>query len=298
MHKTLAFVVSSLLLIPAAQAARTPHVAPVSLVQNEYDFAAEVAKHGIRDGFLKYLDKQSITFGPQPINAFDRYSQGKASKTQLLWYPSYALVSASGDFGVDTGPWTAHWEEEGKQQTAYGEWLSIWAKDSTGTWKALFDAGTGHDAEDKAKPLAPHSKVAQLPAVSGPVASVDDLHDAMMRADTVFSNDAINKGLRAAYENSGTDDIRVLMLGGQPLLGKAEMAKVVPDALSDLQWFPMGGSVAKSGDLGYLYGMTYKTGDTAHLTPQGTYMHVWRKGVDGWKLLIAEELPLPASAGK
>jgi len=113
-----------------------------------------VAKTNIRDGFLKYLDKQSITFAPQPVNAFDRYTQGKVNGTKLLWYPSYALVSATGDFGVDTGPWTAHWDEGGKQQTAYGEWLSIWARDSTGTWKALFAAGIDPPAEDKAKPLA------------------------------------------------------------------------------------------------------------------------------------------------
>ncbi|HEY1991467.1 MAG TPA: hypothetical protein VGH71_03330 [Gammaproteobacteria bacterium] len=46
----LSLVLGSTLLLVAASAA------PVSLVQNEYDFAAAVAKQGVRDGFLQYLD--------------------------------------------------------------------------------------------------------------------------------------------------------------------------------------------------------------------------------------------------
>jgi ketosteroid isomerase-like protein len=282
-------LLTAVLLPIAASAAK-----PVSLVQNEYDFAATVAKVGVRDGFLQYFDKQAVTFAPTPVNAYDFYTKRKPGSSQLLWYPSFALMSSDGNFGVDTGPWTAHWVQDGKQQSAYGEWLSVWHRDSGGKWKALFDAGLGHEAEDKAAPLAPGSKVAQLPGARGKAPTDEDVHDGIIRAETVFSNDANSKSLRTAYSESGSDDIRVMMEGGLPLLGHGEMAKVVPAVPAELTWVPLGGSAAKSGDLGYVYGMTYKPADTAHLTPLGTYMHVWKRDMSGWKLIIAEELPLPA----
>jgi ketosteroid isomerase-like protein len=278
----------------AAKPAKTAKPAKsVSLVQNEYDFAATVAKTGIRDGFLQYFDKQAVTFAPKPVNGFDYYTGRKPNSTQLLWYPSFALVSSDGNFGVDTGPWTAHWMQDGKEQTAYGEWLSIWHRDDSGTWKTLFDAGLDHEPEDKAAPLAPGAKVAQLPGTGAKVPAEEDVHDGIIRAETVFTNDANSKSLREAYMSAGSDDIRVMMQGGLPLLGLGQMAKVVPDVPAELIWAPMGGSAAKSGDLGYVYGMTYKPGDTSHLAPLGTYMHVWKRDVSGWKLIIAEEIPLP-----
>ena len=278
------------LLLPAAALASKP----VSLVQNEYDFAADTAKLGVHDGFLLYLDKQSVTFAPKPVNAYDYYAGQKPGSTVLKWYPAYALVAASGDYGVDTGPWVAEWSKDGKPQQAYGEWLTIWSKDADGKWKALYDGGIGHPKPDTpTKTLAHDSKVPQMPAVTAAVPAEDDVHDQLIRAETVFSNDAA-KSLRSAYDGGGSDDIRLLLEDGQPMLGKELADKVVPAVSSGLVWVPLGGSAARSGDLGYIYGMTYKTADTAHVAPQGTYMHVWRKSVDGWKLIIAMESPLPA----
>ncbi len=285
----------SLLLAASLLMASARAAAPVSLVQNEYDFAAVVAKQGVRDGFLQYLDKQAVTFAPQPVNAYDGYEKRKPSSTQLTWYPSYALVSASGDFGVDTGPYTAEWMQDGKPHYAYGEWLSVWAKDASGKWKALFDSGIQHAKPQTAvQPLAKDAKVMQLAAAGGAAPAVDDTHDALVRADTVFSNDAARKGLRSAYQSSGAADLRLLLDGSEPLIGQAEVGSVTPEVPAGLEWVALGGSAARSGDLGYVYGMTYKTGDTLHQVPQGTYMHVWRKDPVGWKLIIAEETPLPA----
>lgn len=282
------------LLIAAFLPAAASAAGPVSLVQNEYDFAATVAKVGVRDGFLQYFDRQAITFAPKPVNGFDYYTARKPGSSQLLWYPSFALVSADGDFGVDTGPWTAHWMEDGKPQSAYGEWLSIWHRDADGKWKALFDGGLGHEAEDQAVPLDPGAKVAQLPVTGGKAPSEQDVHDAILRAETAFSGYANGKSLRSAYASSGSGDIRVMLQDSLPLLGQDEMAKVVPDVAAGLAWVPMGVSAAKSGDLGYVYGMTYKPEDTARLAPLATYMHVWKHEAGGWKLIIAEQLTLPA----
>jgi ketosteroid isomerase-like protein len=290
MRKVTAIAVLSLLAAAAYAAAS------LSLLQNEYAFARDVAKHGVRDGFLVYLDKQAITFAPTPVNAYDFYTQRKPGSSKLSWYPVFALVSGDGGFGVDTGPWTADYVQDGKPQQAHGEWLTVWARDPSGAWHALFDAGIGHTKPDPpVKELAEDATVAQLSVASGPVPTADAVHDQLTGAEAAFSA-AAAQGLRSAYEQSATGEIHLLLDNTQPLVGRDVVLKAIPAAPAGLEWVPMGSGAAKSGDLGYVYGMTYKSADTKRATPQGVYMHVWRRDLDGWKLLIAEESPLPQSS--
>ena len=287
--RTLA-ALSLVVLASAVQAAAMPP----SIVQNEYAFVRTTAKLGIRDGFLRYFDKQAITFAPQPVNGYDFYTNKKPSATKLDWYPSFALVSASGDFGVDTGPWVAHWQEEGKTREAHGEWLSIWHRDAAGQWKALFDAGVGHDKPaSPVKALPEDGKVDRLPALAGPAPAVEDVRDEVTRAEEVFSNTVITRGPQAAYTAYAVSGVRLLQDGKLPVLGLPDVTQTVSDKPADLQYVSMGGSTAASGDLGYVYGMTYKVDDKDHKAPIATYMHVWMREHADWRLVVAEESPLP-----
>ena len=267
---------------------------PPSIVQNEYAFVRTTAKLGIRDGFLRYFDKQAITFAPQPVNGYDFYTNKKPSATKLDWYPSFALLSASGDFGVDTGPWIAHWEDGGKAQEAHGEWLSIWHRNAQGQWKALFDAGIGHDKPaNPVQALAEDAKVDQLPAVAGTAPAIEDVRDEIIRAEVLFSNTVQVRGPQAAYAAYAVSGVHLLQDGKLPVLGLMAATQAVPDKPMELQYVSLGGSTAPSGDLGYVYGMTYTSDDKDHKSPIATYMHVWAHDAGGWKLVVAEEQPLP-----
>lgn len=285
----LSLVLGSTLLVAAS-------AAPVSLVQNEYDFAAAVAKDGVRDGFLRYLDKQAMGFSPTPANAYDAYSKSKPSGAgaKLLWYPSYALLAASGDFGVDTGPWTYEAVgKDGKQVRAYGDWLTVWHRDQDGQWKALFDGGIGYDSADTEKPLSHDIDVDQMArAHDGAIPSATEAHEQLMQAERAFSKDAAAHSLRQAFQDSASADLRLMLDKNQPVLGRDRAEQAVPDVASDMAWDIMGSNAASSSDLGYAYGETYRLADTQHAKPIGVYMHVWRREAQGWKLLIALEQPL------
>jgi ketosteroid isomerase-like protein len=270
--------------------------APVSLVQNEYDFAAAVAQKGVRDGFLQYLDEQAITLNPKPVNDYQAHESAKPSSAKLSWYPVWALVSASGDFGVDTGPWTYEaLGKDGKPEQDHGDWLTVWTRNKDGQWKALFDAGIDHAAPSTpVKGLAHDATVAQLKVMGSPAAATAELQDQLLRAEEVFSNNVVDKGLRAAYQETGTDDLRLMEEDHDPVLGKPAVMKAVSSQPTSLIWAPSGGSVAHSGDLGYLYGMTYTVADEyKRQKPLGSFMHVWQRTDDGWKLLIALDAPFP-----
>ena len=267
--------------------------APLTLLQNEYAFARDVSARGIRDGFLLHLDKSAITFAPQPVKAYELYSQRKPGNTKLSWYPAFALVSAAGDFGVDTGPWRADYTEDGKDKSANGEWLTVWTRDKSGAWRALFDGGVGHaPPEIPAQALSEDGAVPRLPALAGPAPTGDTVQKELQRQEALFSDGAVRQ-LKAAYATAAADDIHLLLENSQPLVRREQVLKGTPAVPAGLVWVPLGGSVAQSGDLGYVYGMTYKPADEKRKAPQGVYVHVWRRDSDGWKLLLAEESPLP-----
>lgn len=287
MRKLLLLSVASLMPFALASAASSP----LSMVQSEYAFAKAVADHGIRDGFLMYLDKQAITLVPQPTNAYEVYTKRKPSSTKLSWYPSFALLSSSGDFGVDTGPWRADWTQGGKAQVSHGDWLTVWHRSKDGRWRILFDGGTDHEAPAKAPAaLSRDAKVMRLPKIQA--ADVEQVHDSLERAETVFSNTAVESSPHAAYDGQGADELRLLEEGSLTRMGKALVVSSVSIHPAQVEWVPMGGSAAVSGDLGYIYGMTYKASDQGHKSPQGSYMHVWRREQGEWKLLIDLELPV------
>jgi ketosteroid isomerase-like protein len=288
MRKSIMLAAASLMLVGLTAAA-----APVSLIQNEYNFAKAVADHGVRDGFLMYLDKQAITLAPQPANAFDIYTKRKPSDTKLSWYPSFAILSASSDFGVDTGPWTASWIEGGKQQKAYGDWLTVWHRNKDGHWLVLFDGGVDHDAP--AKPpiaLVKDAKITQLTS-PGQVVDMDKVRWTLERAEQLFSDTEIESSPRAAYAGQADAAIHLLEEGHQPVTGLPAVMQTMSVQPGGWQWVPSGGSVAPSADLGYIYGLIYTAKDDDHKTPLGSYMHVWKRDQGNWKLLIDEELPVP-----
>ncbi|HSN18243.1 MAG TPA: hypothetical protein VLV87_08525 [Gammaproteobacteria bacterium] len=287
--KKLGLVLISSLLLAASSS-------PVSLVQNEYDFAAAVKKHGVRDGFLMYLDKQAMTLSPKPVNDYDAHQKAKPTTTKLTWYPAWALVSASGDFGVDTGPWTYEAVgKDGKPEKAYGDWFTVWARAKDGHWKALFDAGIDHAAPvHPPEALAHDAAVPRLEALPGPVPAVATSQDQLLRAEEVFSNNVVDRGFRAAYRDMGAKDLRLLQEDHAPVVGRDAVLKAAGTQSVSLVWIPLGGSVARSGDLGYLYGMTYTVADKhKQQTPLGSFMHVWQRMAEGWKLLAVLDMPFP-----
>ena len=292
MRKSLVLTAVSLMFVTVAGAAAAP-----SLIQNEYTFAQAVAKRGVRDGFLMYLDKQAITLAPQPANAFDIYTNRKPSSTKLSWYPAYALLSSSGDFGVDTGPWTADWTQDGKRHEAYGDWLTVWHLTKQGRWRILFDGGVDHTAP--VKPEMALRKDTKMPRMEQATATdVDEAHTSLERAETVFSNTAVESSLRTAYAGQAADELRLLQEGSPTLVGKSVALTSMALRPGTMQWVPSGGAVAVSSDLGYLYGVTYRATDMEHKTPLGSYMHVWRREAGEWKLLIDLELPVPPTQDK
>ena len=111
----------------------------------------------------------------------------------------------------------------------------------------------------------------------------------MMDADKAFSNLSKEKGMRKAFIQYMDDDGVLLRPGQYPLIGAEaiDFLTRINDTTFTLEWEPQKGYVAKSGELGYTFGVYSLTPSTKDTVIYGTYVSIWKKQPDGtWKFVL------------
>lgn len=110
---------------------------------------------------------------------------------------------------------------------------------------------------------------------------------AVLKADTDFSNLSRSKGFRYAFLAYADSTAVLLREQHPPMEGHAAFKYIesMNDSGVTLTWEPTFGSVAASGDLSYTYGIyTFTSKDT---TTRGTYVTIWKKDASGnWKFVL------------
>jgi ketosteroid isomerase-like protein len=122
---------------------------------------------------------------------------------------------------------------------------------------------------------------------------IEKMEAELFQTDIAFSNLSIEQGRNAAFIAFCADDAVMLAPNNMPIEGKKIItAKLLSRSDSDysLTWHPVNAFVAKSGELGYTYGLwNLETADSAgnKLSEQGTYATVWKKNKLGeWKFVL------------
>lgn len=111
----------------------------------------------------------------------------------------------------------------------------------------------------------------------------------MMDADRAFSKLSVEKGMKNAFLEYIDSNGVILRPNHYPIIGADAIDYLIQqnDSSYTLQWEPESGTIAKSGELGYTYGLYKlqpKGKDTAIV---GTYVSIWKKQADGsWKFVL------------
>jgi len=114
-----------------------------------------------------------------------------------------------------------------------------------------------------------------------------DALNSMQQTDADFSDTSKKKGFKAAFLEYIDEDGALLRPNRMPIVGAdaVEYLSAINDSSVQLTWEPLGGDVAKTGDMGYTYG-TYLMKDSASES-RGTYVTIWRKTPEGkWKFVL------------
>ena len=136
-----ATLVSALLAAPSARADDY-----TDLVAAERAFAADASARTTRDAFLAALAPDGLVFAPGPTNGRHSWQSREDDGGKLAWAPALAEISAAGDLGYTSGPWTFS-PKGADKPVAAGHYLSVWRKAADGHWALVIDHGIGHAAQ-------------------------------------------------------------------------------------------------------------------------------------------------------
>lgn len=114
----------------------------------------------------------------------------------------------------------------------------------------------------------------------------------MLETDRAFAGMSEQKGIKQAYLEY-IDSNGVLLRPSQiPLLGADAVDYLIQlnDSNYTLKWEPNGGAVAKSGEMGYTYGIYALKPSARDTILYGNYVNIWKKQADGkWKVVLNSE---------
>jgi ketosteroid isomerase-like protein len=300
----LAVGLMALLLAPIAGLAQANSAPPelMALVESERAFARTSVEKGVRASFLQYFAANCISFAPDPGNARTRLLARPAPNplpaTVLDWQPIYADISQAGDMGYTTGPSTFVDHRPNPRPNYYGFYFSVWKKQPDGNWKVVLDIGT-ETPDASATPAQTFQPAPTIRLKPKSNYNPADGWAELVKLESEFSQIAGSQGIKSAYFKYRAADLRLHRDGHFPMTG--------PELENSYLWTqptfatsaPIFTEVAKSGDLGYVYGryeLTDAAAKAAHqATEKGYYVRVWPRDASGhWKLAADITSVVPA----
>lgn len=290
------FLVSILLLVSIGLviAGQKRPTSPLrSLVETEQAFSKASEVSGTRPSFMQFIADDGILFRPKAVLGkqwmIDHPVPASDKRPLLAWQPVFAAVSAAGDLGYTTGPWEFKNDINDAKATAFGEFVTVWKKQSDGSWKFAVDLGIGHP--QSAGPLKIW-KVKDSPA--GRSTSPRDPASgktALVNREAEFTQAAAASGPATAFSSFAANDVRLFREGSFPFLGSNAITRALASTKA-MQWQSSGDGISSSGDLGYFYGTTQITANDSKTT-EANFLRIWQKRGGVWQIVLDVVSPLP-----
>jgi ketosteroid isomerase-like protein len=254
-----------------------------SLVEAERAFAQYSVEHGQREAFLKFFAEDGVAFNPRPFNSNEYLRQQpptpKPQPFILNWQPLYADISAAGDLGFTTGPYSV---TAAGRPTRHGIYFSVWKKQADNAWKVVADIGV--PTPEAIAPLTTDCAAATHASAKPAKTELAQL----LSLDSAFARQLKTDGAPQAYARYVNAESRLHRVGQMPVVGSTAITQYLTQQNPSLSFSPEKADIASSGDLGYVYG-SYESPPE-----KGYYLRVWRReGAGKWVLMADIANPFP-----
>ncbi|MBC7932374.1 MAG: nuclear transport factor 2 family protein [Rubrivivax sp.] len=270
-------------------------LAPV--VEAEYAFARHSIAHGMKDAFIRFAAPDGIIIRRAPVNAIELWTKTNPAPTgQLSWYPIFADVSRAGDLGYTTGPWEFRDKPADKDASGNGHFITLWRKQSDGTWKYEFDMGVSHAA-----PASRETALAYPASARGAgnkdkgAANISAALASLRHAERELAHESGTNGWARALLAYADDTVRLYRQDSFPFIGLEATRRALDGKTEVTAWRVAKANVASSGDLGYAYG-AYESKAKAtdeKATEAGNYMRIWKRQGGKWRVVLEVATPVP-----
>jgi ketosteroid isomerase-like protein len=246
------------------------------MVDSEIAFSAMARSHNTRDAFLHFLSDSAVTFGERPRVGKDHLLKQDADSSWLFWFPLYAEISASNNFGYTYGGWEYRNAKQGTvtdlTPVATGQFLSVWKKEGD-QWRVALDVGIDHPSHTYSKEerkvfLSKHVSHVLHP---GDLSSVLETEKQFIHE---FQTHAVN-----AYKKHITGNTKFFRSGLMPFsYEKIKQDNVAYDLIN--------GEISPSGDLAFVYGTArWSREETPAENHDANYVRIWKKDGTQWKIV-------------
>jgi ketosteroid isomerase-like protein len=255
---------------------------PDDVVAAERAFAADAQAVGWIAAFKRHAAPDAIVFQPDPVNLHQSMADkpNEPAVRSLKWWPVYAGIARSGDLGFTTGPYTV-----GEQ--GFGHYFTVWAKQADGTWRWIFDGGPRNAAKS---PLGPETVPTHLPPTDTSARSADDASAEVAAAERSLADGAL-RNAKSAYLAHLSPDARIMGSPEQPATTAETRDAELGRRGATIEFKPLGGRAAKSGELVFTYGQSKWRSDGRER--RGHYVRIWQKRTEGWRIVFDEILLVP-----
>lgn len=114
----------------------------------------------------------------------------------------------------------------------------------------------------------------------------------LLEIDREFARLCVERGANESFLEYIDDSCVLLRPNRTPVIGRQKIQEMFssPDTSFTLNWEPLFADIAKSGEIGYTYGIYSVEMDSPEgnlITREGTYVTIWKKDRDGkWKFVL------------
>jgi ketosteroid isomerase-like protein len=250
----------------------------------EKAFAQHSVDENIRAAFLANFDDKTIAFtNGEPVLGRKGWEEGEPNNTYLFWWPVWADVASSGEFGYTTGPAIVGGERQDPKPTRGSYYASVWKKNDAGIWKVVADMGSAvYDlAENKKDFSSPSEKLKKKKKK----VDVKSEQSALMNVDKGYL-EGLNEKQTSFDPTMLAQEARLHRPGRKPATTRAEINAL--DEKGKFTFEQTGGDIALSGDMGATWGKVkvQVVRDGKESTIPLCFMRVWRKEEGKWKVVL------------
>lgn len=244
--------------------------APASLAAAESAFAAQSVREGFRAAFLAWLAPGATLFRNGPVDGPATIRREPDPPIVLDWRPVFVETAASGEIGLSTGPWKIQRRADPAAAPRYGQFLSVWRRDSFGSWRVHVDLGISH----------PGPALWDAPLEAGHTPRATRGPETVERAEAEFARLARTQGTQSAYAAWASSRIRLYREGIAPLLGREAALSHAGEPAGSLEWVRARSESSEAGDFGFASGHYARPGEAK----AGHFVRIWRREEDGWRI--------------
>jgi len=261
--------------------AASPPPSPLELVAAERAFADHVHEHGAKSGFLAFSAPDAIMFRGGPVSAkteIAAWPDAAPPGPPLQWWPEFAGLARSGDFGFTTGP-----------ASIPVRYFSVWRRQPDGGWKWIYDGGT-----PLREPMAggPETQPTFLAPSAGGAGSAKKALAEIAPLESRLAEQAASDA-PAAYLAFLAEDGLAGGPGRASHYGRTEQVAALAARPAAMRLAAQGGEASRAGDMAFTHGEA--RWDKGGEERWGHYARIWQKRAEGWRLVVDLLIPEPGA---